>query len=431
MASSNEYVTQSDVKKNPKKYNPDFDLIMADSLAQNEWPKQLKTGQPKGDEHLSIMAQIMTKDLFEKLKVLKTSTDGGGAGWTMARAINTGVCYPNSFVGCHAGDAESYTLFKDLFHPAIEKYHIGYKMDGSQKHITDMNPDKISTALTQDAKDKIVSTRIRVARNLKCFPLNPGGTLETRMKIAEVMEKVFASFGGDLAGTFYRHSDMTAQQEKELVDGHYLFRGKDKMQAASGYHQFWNKGRGIFLNKTKTFIVWVNEGDHIRIISMEQGGDIKSVFTRLSRAIAAIESALPKAIKSVTKETVQAGEVFASDPVLGLITCCPSNLGTGMRGSVHIKVPTIAKAYGLEKIDPIAREKAQCQARGSSGEHSEIIDRVDIGNWRRLGFTEYSLVDDLIKGANLMSALEDEAIKKEANISKIDIADLMKGLKLN
>jgi creatine kinase len=47
-----------------------------------------------------------------------------------------------------------------------------------------------------------------------------------------------------------------------------------------------------------------------------------------------------------------------------------------------------------------------CQARGSSGEHSKVVDRIDISNWRRLGFMEYSLVEDMIKCANLLTEME-------------------------
>ena len=64
------------------------------------------------------------------------------------------------------------------------------------------------------------------------------------------------------------------------------------MQAASGYHEHWPHGRGVFLSDDKNFVMWINEGDHIRIISMEKGGDVKSVFDRLSRAVTAIETAL-------------------------------------------------------------------------------------------------------------------------------------------
>ena len=54
-----------------------------------------------------------------------------------------------------------------------------------------------------------------------------------------------------------------------------------------------------------------------------------------------------------------------------------------------------------------------CQARGSSGEHSEVIDRIDISNWRRLGFSEYTLVEDMIKCANTLSQMEAELEKVE------------------
>ena len=110
------------------------------------------------------------------------------------------------------------------------------------------------------------------------------------------------------------------------------------MQAASGYHEHWPQGRGVFLSADKKFVMWINEGDHIRIISMEQGGDVKSVFDRLAKAVKCIESAL--------QEIQGKQDVFMSDKILGIVTCCPSNLGTGMRGSVHILLPKLIKKMG-------------------------------------------------------------------------------------
>ena len=345
---------------------------------------------------MSLMAQVMTPEIFEKYEDKKTKSGK----WTIARAINTGTCYSTSFVGCHAGDLESYSLFSDLFHPVIEAYHKGYKVDGTMKHITDMNSSNILVDLTRAAKEKVISTRVRVARNLAFFPLNPGGTKKTREDIASLMTKVFKELEGDLAGEFYLHTTMTPEQTQQLVDDHFLFRGKDKMQAASGYHADWPHGRGIFHSHAKEFIVWVNEGDHLRIISMEKGGDIKRIFERLSRGVAAIE----QGIKRVTTEST----IFMSDPILGMITCCPTNLGTGMRGSVHFKIPKLIAKVGFEKLDEIARTM-NCQVRGSSGEHSEVVDRVDISNWRRLGFKECDLIQDMIKCANKFAEMEDEA----------------------
>lgn len=386
------YITQSTAGED---VDPYFDLIVNDDLAKNVWPNALTAAKESGEKQ-SLMAQAMTPEIFEKYKDKKTKL----AGWTIARAMNTGTCYPTSFVGCHAGDLESYHLYSDLYTPVIESYHLGYKLDGSMNHVTDMDASKIEVDLTPGAQSKIISTRIRVARNLAFFPLNPGGSRETREEIASLMKKVFDTLNGDLAGQFYLHTTMTPEQTKQLVDDHFLFRGKDKMQAASGYHVNWPHGRGIFHSTAKEFILWVNEGDHLRIISMEKGGDVKRVFERLSRGIAAIE----EGIRKVTNEST----IFMSDPILGLITCCPSNLGTGMRGSVHILVPKLIASIGFAKLDEIARTM-NCQVRGSSGEHSEVVDRIDISNWRRLGFKECDLIQDMIRCVNKLAAMEDAA----------------------
>ncbi|XP_031575374.1 arginine kinase-like [Actinia tenebrosa] len=374
--------------------DPYFDLIMDEDLANNEWPRGLDEIKEKGTRCIAISS--ISKEDFEANKHIKTKSGG----WTLARAINTGVVNPTSFLGCHAGDLESYQVFGEiLFDKVIAKYHGGYDVK-TGNHVTDMDSSKITEDLSPEAKKKIISTRIRVARNISTFPLNPGGTKETRLAIADLMEKVFAGLEGDLAGTFYRHTTMTPEQQQQLIDDHFLFRGKDKMQAASGYHEHWPHGRGIFVSNTKEFLLWINEGDHLRIISMEKGGDVKRVFDRLSRGIAAIEAGL--------KKELGIDDVFMHTPSHGCITCCPTNLGTAMRGSVHILVPKLIKSMGFEAIDKFARER-NCQARGSTGEHSEVIDRIDISNWRRLGYSEWSLVQDMIKCVNELSKMEDEA----------------------
>ena len=68
-------------------------------------------------------------------------------------------------------------------------YHKGFDIE-TTKHVTDMDPAKITTALADNAKSKIISTRIRLARNLSMFPLNPGGSAESRVAVTEMMAKV-------------------------------------------------------------------------------------------------------------------------------------------------------------------------------------------------------------------------------------------------
>jgi creatine kinase/arginine kinase len=146
----------------------------------------------------------------------------------------------------------------------------------------------------------------------------------------------------------------------------------------------WPEARGIFHNEQKTFLVWVNEEDQLRIISMQPGSDIREVFERLSRGVGAIEK--------VAK--------FAQDDHLGYITACPSNLGTGLRASVHIKLPKLANK--MEEFESIAN-KYHVQIRGIHGEHTETEGGVyDISNLRRLGRSEVDLVQDMYNGVKAM-----------------------------
>ncbi len=371
--------------------DPEVDFILDTDLAKNQWPE--KIDQRKRAGSASLMAQAMSREVFEGLKDHRTAT----AGWSIARAINTGVINPDSSVGCHAGDRESYFDFKELFHPVIEGYHKGYDLSTGQ-HATDLDPTHITQEVSDSTRAKVISTRIRVARNLEGFPLNTGGSKESRLEILNLIEQVVQGFEGDLKGTLLKHADMKPKQLQKLIDDRLLFKGRDRFQAASGHHRHWPAGRGVFLSENREFSMWVNEGDQLRIISMQEGGDIAGVFARLSRGIAAVETGI-HALNGNSP-------VFLADKVLGIITVCPSNLGTAMRASVHMRIPKLTDKLGIEGIDQIARD-LHCQARGGAGEHSAVTDRVDISNRRRLGFTECTLVDDMIRCANRLADMED------------------------
>lgn len=77
---------------------------------------------------------------------------------------------------------------------------------------------------------------------------------------------------------------------------------------------------GIWHNQDKNFLIWVNEEDHSRIISMEKGGNMRKVFERFCRGL-----------KDVEDHIKTDGHSFMWDKRLGYILTCPSNLGTGLR----------------------------------------------------------------------------------------------------
>ena len=118
----------------------------------------------------------------------------------------------------------------------------------------------------------------------------------------------------------------------------------------------WPEGRGIFHNAAKTFLLWVNEEDQMRIISMEKGGDVKGVFSRLARGIKAVGDSVK----------AESGKDFALSERFGYIHSCPTNLGTGMRASVMIDLP----GYTKEGLDALKKrcEELAVQPRGTRGE---------------------------------------------------------------
>merc|ERR1712121_189149 len=80
----------------------------------------------------------------------------------------------------------------------------------------------------------------------------------------------------------------------------------------------WPDARGIWHNDKKNFLVWINEEDHLRIISMQKGGNISEVFHRWCKGIVEVE-----------KHMKATGYEYMWNEHLGYVLTCPSNLGTG------------------------------------------------------------------------------------------------------
>lgn len=161
----------------------------------------------------------------------------------------------------------------------------------------------------------------------------------------EKVSTTLKGLDGELKGTYYPLTGMDKATQQQLIDDHFLFKEGDRFLQAANACRYWPSGRGIYHNDAKTFLVWCNEEDHLRIISMQKGGDLKQVFGRLVTAVKAIEAKLP----------------FSRDDRLGYLTFCPTNLGTTIRASVHIALPKLAADRA--KLEDIA-SKYSLQVRG-------------------------------------------------------------------
>eukprot|EP01083_Nonionella_stella_P159741 521491_1 len=324
----------------------------------------------------SLLKAYLTKEIFDKLKDVQTKQ-----GCDLKSCIRSGIDNPDSGIGVYASDSDAYVAFADLLNPIIIDYHKLDTLDGFQHPKQNFEFDDAFPSDLDPENQFILSTRIRVARNIEGYPLRGGMSESQTMELEQKVKDILEGFEDeDLKGTYYPLKGMDEETRQQLVDDHFLFKKGDRFLESAGINQFWPNGRGIFFNTNKTFLVWVNEEDQLRIISMEQGANIKSVFGRLQKAVAAINAKLE----------------FAYNDQLGYLTACPTNIGCGERASVHIKVPLVSQNQDL--FDDIAKRN-NLQIRGVDGEHSESKSGIyDVSNKRRLGITEWDGVKDLING---------------------------------
>jgi len=180
----------------------------------------------------SLLKKHLTREVFELLKDRKTST-----GVTLRDCINSGVQNLDSGVGLYAGDEETYKVFEPLFGPLIEDYHKGYKI--TDKHPSDMDVSHLNAPNPDPEGKYIVSTRIRVARNLRGFPLQPTNTLEGLKAIEQKASESLAALDGELKGTYYPLKGMDEATAQKLVDDHFLFKKGDRFLEAAGINRAW------------------------------------------------------------------------------------------------------------------------------------------------------------------------------------------------
>lgn len=335
------------------------------------------------EECKSLLKKHLTREIFDDLKDGKTSF-----GSTLLDCIQSGLENHDSGCGIYAPDSNAYTEFAAIFDPIIEDYHVGFGSDSVHPAFEWGDPEVL---LNLDPKNKyIVSTRVRCGRSLDGYPFNPKMSEDHYIEIMTKMQTILESLEGEFKGKFHPLEGMPKDIQQQLIDDHFLFKEGDRFLQSAKASRFWPVGRGIFFNDDKTFLVWVNEEDHLRLISMQPGGDLGAVYQRL--------------VTGVDLITEQCA--FSRHERLGWLTFCPTNLGTTIRASVHIRVPKLAATDG--KLEEVAG-KYNLQVRGTSGEHTEAIGGVyDISNKRRMGLTEFEAVKEMFDGIQAIIEAEIE-----------------------
>ncbi len=237
-------------------------------------------------------------------------------------------------------------------------------------------------------KRYILSTRIRVARNIIPFPFPPNMTEHQRREVENRAVQAIKFLPPDLAGDYISFADLAPTEYMELMEKKLAFPKGDRFQEAAGINRDFPTGRGVFLSRDKGFRIWVNEEDHLRVMAQSGDSDLSCVFNRLVLGL----------------EVLGRHIAFSHDPTLGFLSSCPTNIGTAMRAGVHIRLKKLEQRPALLK-DLVFRH--HLQIRGTQGEKTAVDQGIfDISNARRLGVSANEIVQDLYTGLNAIIRTE-------------------------
>ncbi|EGB11123.1 hypothetical protein AURANDRAFT_3396, partial [Aureococcus anophagefferens] len=328
---------------------------------------------------------------------------------TFYGCIRTGVDNPDSGMGCYAMTPTDYSTFAPFFKQVIGDYH---KNDPaySEKHVNDWDASGVGEGGVLDLQKlglaEELSMRVRVGRNLSGIPLPGAMTKEDRIafeiKMGGAFEAVKAKFGGavysispDLGDGVAHPNKIDDAKYEELVKAHVMFKDMDAdpYLKSAGISSDWPYGRGCWQSDDKKKIIWFGEEDQLRIMVMKKGFLLNEVFDELKELLDAVES-----IDGIS---------FAKDDTYGYVTSCPTNLGTGMRASVHVKIPNLTKDGTDTKAKEIAGPLG-LSVRGTGGEHTPIGSdgTVDISPRARLFIKECEIIQALYDGLEKLLAAE-------------------------
>lgn len=247
------------------------------------------------------------------------------------------------------------------------------------------------------SNDVVISTRIRLARNLKDYPfpckLNSQGREKVIEKVRDAVKKSNSPVASDFS--FIKMSELTSSQsvslvEKRLVSPEFISE---------------TDGRALLISKDECFSIMINEEDHIRLQVITKGLSLEQAYDTADKLDTLLDENLD----------------FAFDEKLGYLTQCPTNLGTGMRASVMLHLPALEKSRAINRIAGNL-SKLGLTIRGAHGEGTEPKGALyQLSNQVTLGISEKAAIENLKNITEQLIAQENQA--RERLCSSIDIQD--------
>ncbi|KEK22624.1 protein arginine kinase [Bacillus gaemokensis] len=246
--------------------------------------------------------------------------------------------------------------------------------------------------------DIVLSSRIRLARNLKDYHFPTMYTDEEAKRIIQLFQQKFANEREKLPEglELLKMNELKPLQRRVLVEKHLI----SPNLAGTEYG-------ACLLSRSEHISVMLNEEDHVRIQCLFSG-------LQLSEALQSANQ-----IDNLIEEVIE----YAFDESLGYITSCPTNVGTGLRASVMIHLPALVLTKRINRIIQ-AIQQLGLVVRGIYGEGSEALGNIfQVSNQMTLGKSEEDIIADL--KSVVQQLIQQEKLARELIIknSSIELED--------
>ena len=252
---------------------------------------------------------------------------------------------------------------------------------------------------TGPEQDVVISTRIRLARNLTAYPFPMLATNDQSKEVLNQVARVLKNEQLSAIGKFeWIVLDRLNEMEKKVLVEKHLISPNLASESRNG---------AVLLSENESVSVMVNEEDHLRIQCLRSGFQVKEAWELANRIDDIFEMQLD----------------YAFDEQRGYLTSCPTNVGTGMRASVMMHLPALVLTQQMNRILS-AINQVGLAVRGLYGEGSEASGNIfQISNQITLGQSEEEIIDNLRSVAKQIIEHERTARHKLLNESRYRTID--------
>ena len=247
----------------------------------------------------------------------------------------------------------------------------------------------------QNGKDSdvVISSRVRLARNLADFPFKDKAKQEDLEQILKIIKEIVPSIGYGLKYIELRNIDNITKLT--LIENHLI-----SPDFAT------NKNGAILINDEENICIMINEEDHIRIQVFSSGQELEELLNL------AIE----------IDEKIDGLVTYATNEKYGYLTSCPTNVGTGLRASVMVHLPALTLTGNIEKVLNVVNNFGM-NIRGVYGEGTQSKGNIyQISNNQSLGLIEKEIIKN-IKTITEKVIEQERLARKYLTKRQIDLED--------